>query len=192
MEPAEAFEHSPDAVEAAELARRVGAGSPRHAREAEEELCRRLAPRIRLYGLRHLRDEHAAADLVQDVLLVTLDGLRAGRLREPEKLASFVLGVCRMVVIEIRRAGARRARLLEQYRGDLPLAASPRPLLDTDRLRACLERLPARERSVIVMSFYEERGGDEVAHALDLSPANVRVIRHRAVGRLRDCLGGKQ
>jgi hypothetical protein len=33
---------------------------------AEHELCVQLAPRIRLYGLRHLRDEAAAADLVQE------------------------------------------------------------------------------------------------------------------------------
>lgn len=33
--------------------------------------ARRLAPRVRLYGLRHLRDPAAADDLVQDVLLMT-------------------------------------------------------------------------------------------------------------------------
>ena len=76
---------------------------------AEAELYRRLAPRVRLYGLRHLRDRHAAADLVQQVLLMTLERLRAGKLREPERIASFVLGMCRMAVLEMRR-GTRRAR----------------------------------------------------------------------------------
>lgn len=38
-------------------------------RAAEAELCRRFAPRIRLYGLRHLRSEDRASDLVQGVLL---------------------------------------------------------------------------------------------------------------------------
>ena len=46
---------------------------------AETELYRRLAPRVRLYGLRHLREPHAAADLVQQVLLMTLERLRAGK-----------------------------------------------------------------------------------------------------------------
>src|SRR5437899_1390777 len=71
----------------AELVAQIGSGDPR----AETELFRRMAPRIRLYGLRHLRDEHAAADLTQQVLITTLETLRAGRLRAPEKLASFVL-----------------------------------------------------------------------------------------------------
>jgi hypothetical protein len=48
-----------------------------------------LVRRIRLYGLRHLRDREAAEDLVQNVLIVTLEALRAGRLREGDRLAFF-------------------------------------------------------------------------------------------------------
>ena len=46
-----------------ELARRVAAAGE-DAAEAEGELRRRLAPRVRLYGLRHLRDAAAADDLM--------------------------------------------------------------------------------------------------------------------------------
>ena len=52
-----------------DLVRQIGTGD----REAEAELYRRMAPRIRLYGLRHLRNEHGADDLVQQVLLTTLE-----------------------------------------------------------------------------------------------------------------------
>ena len=93
----------------AELVRQIGAGD--HA--AEAELFRRMAPRIRLYGLRHLRDPHASEDLTQQVLITTLEALRAGRLREPEKLASFVLGTCRMTVLDLRRSTQRKENLLE-------------------------------------------------------------------------------
>ena len=34
---------------------------------------------------------------------IVLERLRGGRLREPERIASFVLGMCRLVVLEIRR-----------------------------------------------------------------------------------------
>ena len=176
-----------ESLEDADLARRVIASGGD--REAEEELCRRLGRRVRLYGLRHLRDEQAAADLVQEVLVITVQGLREGRLREPERLASFVLGTCRMVVLEIRRGGARRARLLEEYARGLPVAESPRePQPEIDRLADCLDALPARERSVILMTFYDESSGDETARSLGLSPGNTRVIRHRALTRLRDCM----
>ena len=79
-----------------------------HSTDAEAELCRRLAPRLRLYGLRHLRDEQAAADLVQHVLIIMLESIREGRVREPDKLASFALGACRMTVLDLRRGNRRR------------------------------------------------------------------------------------
>lgn len=151
-----------------------------------------MAPRIRLYGLRHLRDEQAAADLVQQVLMITIESLRAGKVRDPAKIESFVLGTCRMVVLEIRRGGARRERLLEQYLPpdsaffDRSLELAP----DLDKLAGCLGRLAERERSVVVMTFYEEHSSGTVAGSLGLSNENVRVIRHRALGRLRKCLTG--
>src|SRR5687768_7654556 len=97
------------------LARRVAAAAERLDPQAEAELYRRLAPRVRLYGLRHLRDPQAAADLVQQVLLMTLERLRAGKLREPDRIASFVLGTCRMTVLEMRRGSWRREKLLATY-----------------------------------------------------------------------------
>src|SRR5580693_47932 len=119
--------------------------------EAEAELFRRMAPRIRLYGLRHLRDPHAADDLVQQVLMTTLEALRAGRLREPEKLASFVLGTCRMTVLDLRRNAQRKERLLDQFGADLLAPIQPSlPLLDHEQLTRCMQKLKERERAVVV------------------------------------------
>src|SRR5690349_1402558 len=58
----------------AQLVRRIGAGE----REAEAELFHRMAPRIRLYGLRHLRDVQASEDLTQNVLITIIEALRQG------------------------------------------------------------------------------------------------------------------
>jgi RNA polymerase sigma-70 factor, ECF subfamily len=185
-----------DELDDGALARRVAAAGASHDAQAEGELYRRLARRARLYGLRHLRDEHAAADLVQQVLLTTLERLRAGEVREPDKIASFVLGMCRMTVLEIRRGSKRREELLQEWvpafagmtEGDVYEA--PEPLaLDPDRLAGCLEALPERERSVVVMSFFADKQADEVGAELGISGGNVRVIRHRALGRLRECMG---
>lgn len=175
------------ALSDAEVVRRIGSG---HDHEAESELFRRMAPRVRLYGLRHLRDGHAADDLTQQVLITTLEALRAGRLREPEKLASFVSGTCRMTVLDIRRGAHRKERLLAQFGADLMATAQlSMPRLDHERLTRCVQTLKERERTVVVMTFYDERTGAEVAGFLGLSEANVRVIRHRAIHQLRECMG---
>ena len=140
-------------------------------------------------AVRHLRNEAAAADLVQDVLLTILQKLRAREVREPERLASFILGTCRQVVIDGRRGGLRRERLLETFAADLsPLVDDGGEALDTGRLRECLQRLPERERAVLVMTFYDERPAEAVGAELGLSAGNVRVIRHRGIERLRGCM----
>src|SRR6476620_3073022 len=95
----------------AALAQRIADGD----RDAEAEVCRRMGPRIRLYGLRHLRAASAADDLVQQVLLKTLEALRAGRLRDGVKLPQFVLGTCRMTVLDLRRSVQRQEQLLEEF-----------------------------------------------------------------------------
>jgi RNA polymerase sigma-70 factor (ECF subfamily) len=168
-----------------ELARRIRSGSDR---EAEAELFRRMAPRVRLYGLRHLRDASASDDLAQQVLITTIEALRAGRLREAEHLASFVLGTCRMTVLDMRRGAQRKAQLLERYGADLAPAPSPEPCLDQDRLADCLQNLKERERTVVVMTFYDERTAADVAGFLGVSEGNARVIRHRAIRHLRECM----
>jgi RNA polymerase sigma-70 factor (ECF subfamily) len=171
------------------LARRIAAAGPRNDAPAEAELCRRFAPRIRLYGLRHLRSDAAAADLAQDVLLMTLQKLRTGSIREPERLASFILGTCRQVVIDGRRSGARRERILDTYAMDLSeLAEDAVDALDADRLQRCLGRLPERERAVLVMTFYDDRPADAVGTELGLTSGNVRVIRHRGIEKLKACM----
>ena len=170
-----------------DLVRQIGLGNDR---AAEAELFRRIAPRIRLYGLRHLRDQHAADDLVQQVLITTLEALRAGRLRESDKLASFVLGTCRMTVLDLRRNRQRKERLLEQFGADLLAPVAPSmPCLDREQLTRCVQKLKERERAVILMSFYDEQTGADVARFLGATEANVRVIRHRAIYQLRDCMG---
>lgn len=181
-----------DAIDDGALARRVAAAGARLDSEAESELYRRFARRVRLYGLRHLRDAQAASDLVQQVLLAALERLRAGAVREPDKIASFVLGMCRMTVLEIRRSSQRRDALLEKW---IPDSAGmtyelPEPLaLDADRLAHCLEALAERERSVVMLSFFADKSADEVGKGLSISAGNVRVIRHRALARLRQCMG---
>lgn len=181
-----------DRWEDGELARRIASAPGDVA--AETEIARRFAPRIRLYGLRHLRDEQAALDLVQEVLAIVLTSLREGRLKEPDRLPSFVLGTCRLVVTNVKRTEHRRARLLAEF-GESVAPAAPGPATepppDDARLVECLARLAPRERAVVALTFYAERSTEDIARELQTSPGNVRVIRHRALGRLHECLAGR-
>jgi len=169
----------------ADLARRISAGDS----QAEAPFCGRFAPRIRLFGLKRLRSDAAAADLVQDVLIMALQKLRAGAVREPEHIASFMLGTARQMMLDSMRNSGRRERILSEYPIDLIPAEEPAVEGASDgRLQHCLQALPERERTVLVMTFYDDCPADALGTQLGVSSGNVRVIRHRGLQHLRDCL----
>ena len=144
---------------------------------------------MRLYGLRYLRDEDAALDLMQQVMLLTIEKLRSGSVRDVDQIASFVFGVSRSMVKDQKRREWRRERLREAF--ELPdMVQSPMgdAALDVECLERCLAGLAERERMVVLLTFYAERTAGEVARELALKEGNVRVIRHRAVERLRACM----
>jgi RNA polymerase sigma-70 factor (ECF subfamily) len=158
---------------------------------AERELARQFAPRIRLYGLRHLGSEDQARELVQEVLVIVIEALRAGRVEQPERIDRFMLGTCRNVVNGWRRGERRKHAATALVAAAEPDAClQPPPRAETPRLLGCMAGLSPRERSVLVMSYCEEQSADEIASVLELSPGNVRVLRHRALARVKGCLEG--
>lgn len=169
----------------AELLRSIAARAD-DAPAAEAELCRRFAPRIRLYGLRHLRDEDRARDLVQAVLLAVLQAARAGRIEDPERVDRFMLGTSRNVALRMREVERRSAgdEALAELAGD----AETHDRVDTAALVRCLGTLDERGRQVVMLSFSDERPAGEIATLLAISSVNVRVVRHRAIAALRRCL----
>lgn len=172
-----------------ELARRVAALPPGQTTECEEVLFQRFSRRVYLYGLRHLRDEDAADDLAQDVMTVVLRRLRAGEVREPDRIASFVLGTARMLTHEEWRRRRKKEDLAMRISAESERTVPAREPLDLERLSECLDALPERERAVVVLSFGAEQTAQEIGEATGLSAGNVRVIRHRAVARLSRCMG---
>ena len=172
----------PDVADA-EVVRRIALGAD-GAREAETELCRRYAPRVRLYGLRHLRDEDRARDLVQTVLLAVLVAIRQGRVEHPEHVDRYVLGTCRNAASRARETDARADPLPDH----LERASAGSDPVDLGELTRCLGRLDERGRRVVELSFQKGCSAEEVAVRMDTTAGNVRVLRHRAVAALRRCL----
>jgi RNA polymerase sigma-70 factor (ECF subfamily) len=176
-----------------DVARAIAARASESCEAAESELYRRFAPRVRLYGLRHLRDEEAARDLVQQVMLVTIEKLRTGAIRDSDRIASFVLGVSRSMAKDLTRLEWRREKLRDAFLVPAVEAApAADAALDIDRLERCLGQLADRERSVVLLTFYAEKTGSEVSKELQLTIGNVRVIRHRAIERLRKCIASRE
>lgn len=165
------------------LVHRVATADDSH---AEQMLCAHFAPIVRLYARRHLGDAADADDVAQETLAIVLEQLRAGNLRDPNKVGQFVFGIARNKVRENRRAVLRRRRL----DADHAPSASVEPVLVGFRMHLffCLAQLTERARLVLERTYFAGEQSSEVADALALSIANVRVTRHRALGALRRCL----
>jgi RNA polymerase sigma-70 factor, ECF subfamily len=173
------------------LADAIASAVPGAAHEEEAELYRRFAPRVRLYGLKHLRDAAAAQDLVQQVFVVTLERLRRGDVRNAEAIGSFILGTSRTVAADLRRTTQRRERLAQTFADRTVSIAPAEESLDQTRLERCLNSLPSRDKALLVMTFYAEKKAADIASDLGIAPGAVRVARHRALMRLRDCVTGE-
>lgn len=175
-----------DALSDGELARAVIDGADQ---AAEAALVSRFARRVFLYGMRHLNDEASAEDLAQDVMATVIERLRAGRVREPDRVGSFVLGTARWMAHDTRRRERRAAEIAScasrEHRGVI----EPGEPLAVDRLAEALGALPERERAVVILSFRDDRSAQEIGEAFGLRPGHVRVIRHRAIARLATLMG---
>ena len=174
-----------EAASDAELLERIAAGGSSRTL-AEVELCRRFAPRIQLYGVKHLRDSERSRDLTQTVLIAVIAAAREQRIDDPQRVDRFVFGTCRNTVARMREQTTRTPLAAEEHIA--ALANVPPPAVELQSLYGCIAKLEERASRVLMMSFLEERSADEIATKLSIAAGNVRVIRHRALGQLRQCL----
>jgi RNA polymerase sigma-70 factor, ECF subfamily len=160
-------------------------------REAEEALCRRFAPAVRAFARRRLRGAEAVEEFTQDVLLLFVEAVRGGRVEQGERVGGFVLGICRNLAFDRARQRERRELLWQSYGAALQtvsVQAVEGESYEIAHLEDCLSQLSRRAREVVRLGFVEARDHDEVAAALDVTPQNARVLRHRTLASLRECM----
>lgn len=135
----------------------------------------------------------SAEDVAQEVCLVVLRALPRFRDRN-RPFVAFVYGIAARKVGEAARAARRRPQPSPESLPDWPDPADgpEQRALAADlsaRLHDLLDRLPAAQREVVVLRVAVGLKSAEVASALGMSPATVRVIQHRALKRLRALAG---
>lgn len=122
-------------------------------------------------------DAELAADLAHDAFAAMHD--RFPELDEPRAYLRVTL--VRMAVR--RRTRDRRIRAAERVAPPSPVGAASTELLDL------VDRLPARQRAVLVLRYYEDLTEAEIATALRCRPGTVKSLASRALANLRKALG---
>ncbi|WP_406725775.1 SigE family RNA polymerase sigma factor [Streptomyces sp. GD-15H] len=129
-------------------------------------------------------DTHLAEDLVQETLgRVYVHWGRVSRVGNPAGYAQTVLTRAFLAHRRRRSSTERSTAALP----DLP-GADADPSLRLTLLDA-LAGLPAKDRAVIVLRYWEDRSVQETADAMNVSSAAVRTRSVRALARLRELLG---
>ncbi len=175
------------ACEPAELAQRAMRGD----RAAEAGLCLRLSPAIRAFARRRLRSNEATLEFQQDVLLILVEALRRGQVEDPSRVAGFVLGICRNLAHDRARERERRSNLWALYGEAVSACDVHQPekaTLEIMRLEDCLTELSQRAREAVWLSYGELLSHSEVSSRLGITEGNARVLRHRALHTLRECV----
>jgi len=170
------------------------AADERHATETGRlgELYREHAePALRLAYLL-TGDRGLAEDLVQEAF-VRVAG-RFVHLRDPDAFGAYL----RRAVVNLANSHFRRRRVERAYLTRAQADAAVRsgggpagpPVEDRDELWKALERLPQRQRTAIVLRYYEDLSESRIAELLQCRPGTVKSLLSRGLEAMRAEIGG--
>jgi len=161
-------------------------------RSAEDELVQRYSRGVSIIIGQSLADPAAAADVYQEAFRLALTKVRDGEVREPERLAGFICGIARALVIEYFR-GAARLRARHQGEPDRQFP-SPEPsqldqLLREERAtlaRRVLSELSSdRDRKILYRFYIEDDDKDDICADLGISALHFNQVICRARQRYK-------
>lgn len=174
--------------DAAELVRRIRQGD----RDAEGDFVDRYRRGVTVIVARVVRGRAPVDDLCQDVLSTAIQKVRAGAVREPERLSGFVAGLARTVSIDYLKKESSRSAI-EARLPPCPVAEAPQAvqqLLEQEQaaiVRSVLAELESpRDREILFRFYLAEEEKERVCAALGLSAVHFNRVLFRARERYRE------
>lgn len=186
--PAEERSEADDPVALVARIREGDAG----ARDAETELVARYGKGLS-YLLRKITgDSTLSEDLLQETFRVALRRIRAGELREPEKLGGFLRQTAKNLARAEHRRGGRWESMDDGLEGREPVAPEESQLSRVIRneeaglVRRVLRDIRSRRDRQLLYRFYiAEEEKEEICRDLGLSSLNFNLVLFRARERFR-------
>lgn len=162
---------------------------------AFEELVRGWERRLFFYVRRLVATEEDAWQILQEVWLQVLRGIRS--LRDPTRLPVWLYAVTRNTVMTHHREEYARDRLLDAAEQLEPIreasdSSSERDSIDDAELvYHGLAQLSRVDREVLTLFFLQDLSIDEVAEVLGIPPGTVKSRLFKAKKSLREILQNK-
>ena len=167
------------------LAKVIRAGSP----AAENLFVARHLPSVQRMVRALVRDRSTHAEIVDDVLMVTLLALRRGSVRNPSQVRAFMHGVA-VRLVSGRQRHSRQRMVVLPLTSDVP-CDEREPVLGEDAataLRRSMACLSLADRLILELAFVHGFTPAEIGRHVGLAEASARQRKSRAVRRLRQRL----
>ncbi|HXJ66137.1 MAG TPA: SigE family RNA polymerase sigma factor [Actinomycetota bacterium] len=149
------------------------------------EMYARYAPEALRLAYLLTGDATLAEDLAHDAF-VRVAG-RLLHLRDPAGFQAYL----RTTILNLARSHFRRRaverKFAERQSGPRPVA--PADLSDRDEMRTALLTLPVRQRTAIVLRYYEDLSEEQTARVMRCRPQAVKSLVSRAMTSLRRSIG---
>jgi RNA polymerase sigma-70 factor (sigma-E family) len=132
-------------------------------------------------------DEGEAEDLVQECFIKI--ARRWPRVRRMERPRAYARRILVNLALDGARGRTRRRSELEPESAPSVSAVDPLSALEErTELLQVLGQLPARQRAVLVLRYFNDLTEAQVAEALGCSPGTVKSSASRGLARLREAL----
>jgi RNA polymerase sigma-70 factor (ECF subfamily) len=155
---------------------------------AEDQIYRKYSDRLYFLALSELHSHEDAEDVRSETFIRVIQAVRQGKLRKPESLGSFVVGIALNVIRELRR---QRFGIESLEDNDVNFAVEVSPekaFLDQEvsaSIAETVKHLKPREREFLRMYYYEELPLPAIAVALGIKQERLRLIKSRVLQRFR-------
>ena len=137
-----------------------------------------------------LRNGPESEDVAQEVLLKMWD--RRDQLAEINNLEAWAIRATRNLSLDKMRHSAWRTGDVDALYAHASSAIASDTQVEqreaVDAVFDCMKQLPDLQRNILHLREVEEQSYDEIAQALDLSAAQVKVYLHRARKKVRELL----
>jgi len=171
--------------------------APRAARGLDEfaEKYRQFFPRVFAYIYGRVYNVHVAEDLAADVFEKAY--VKADSLRNDDAFSTWLFTIARNVVIShARKAGRETVVDHDVLKAIAPSIGSVESEIlmreEASEVAGLLRQFPQREQDVVALKFDAELSNPQIAHIMDISEANVRVILFRTLRRLREMMTARR
>lgn len=144
------------------------------------------------YALAQTGDAFDAAEVLNDVMLEVWR--QAGRFEGRSAVTTWLLGMARFKSIDRLRLRQRHAaetldEAAESAEDETPRAEQQlAQAQEAQRLRDCMGKLPAHQREVMHLAFFEDMGYEAIAALVQCPPGTVKSRVHHAKEAIRKCL----